>query len=139
MRVVIVGRPNPLHSKVVADRALNACATSGEATQSSAGAYGAAIPKTPQGPRASSQKASFPRIRGVLAEQFRRSIDAVKAVPPFLFFALALAIVLLALAATPRKTSPSARLEVLLAYRRGLIAIAGTTMFIGVVITYAVS
>jgi hypothetical protein len=81
---------------------------------------------------------SSARIGGVLAAQFKRSIDAVKAVPPFLFAVLALAIALLALAATPRQTSPSARLEVLLAYRRGLIAIAGTTIFLGVAITYAV-
>jgi hypothetical protein len=137
--LVIVRRPNPLRSEIVADRAANACATSGETTKFSAAVQSAASPKTPQGPRSSGRKLSLPRIGGVLAEQFHKSIDAVKAVPPFLFFVLALAIALLALAATPRKTSPSARLEVLLAYRRGLIAIAGTTMFLGVVITYAVS
>jgi hypothetical protein len=138
VRLVIVGRPNPLHSEIAAARASNACATAAEATGSSAAAYRAASSKTSQGPRASGMVPSSARIGGVLAAQFKRSIDAVKAVPPFLFAVLALAIALLALAATPRQTSPSARLEVLLAYRRGLIAIAGTTIFLGVAITYAV-
>jgi hypothetical protein len=136
--LVIVGRPNPLPSEIAAARASNVCATAGEATEYSAAAYGAASSKPPQGPRASGREPSFARIGGVLAEQFKKSIDAVKAVPPFLFAVLAFAIALLALAATPRRTSPSARLEVLLAYRRGLIALAGTTIFLGVAITYAV-
>ncbi len=138
--LVIVARPNPLRSEIVVDRASNACTSAGEATQSLAGVHSGASAETPQKPGTSGRKLSLslPRIGGVLAAQFHKSIDAVKAVPPFLFLVLALAIALLALAATPRKTSPSARLEVLLAYRRGLIAIAGTTMFLGVVVTYAV-
>ena len=82
---------------------------------------------------------AFDAVGGVLAEQFKRPIDVIKAVPPFLLVLLAFAIALLALAATPRQASPSARLQALLAYRRGLIALAGATILIGVAITYAVS
>lgn len=139
VRLVIVERPSALPSEIAAARASNACATAGEASEYSAAGYGAASSRTPQEPRASGRESSFARIGGVLAEQFKKPIDAVKAVPPFLFAVLAFAIALLALAATPRKTSPSARLEVLLAYRRGLITLAGTTIFLGVAITYAVS
>ncbi len=139
VRLVIAGRPNPLPSEIAAARASNACATVGEASGYSAAAYGAASSRTPPGPRASGRESPFARIGGVLAEQFKRPIDVIKAVPPFLLVLLAFAIALLALAATPRQASPSARLQALLAYRRGLIALAGATILIGVAITYAVS
>ena len=139
VRLVIVGQPNPLPSELAAARASNACATTGEVGEYSTTRYGTASSRTPPGPRPSARESRLSRIGGVLAEQFKGPINAVKAVPPFLLVVLAFAIALLGLAATPRQASPSARLQALLAYRRGLVALAGTTILIGVVITYAVS
>jgi hypothetical protein len=137
VRLVIVGEPNPPPGMIAAARAANACAA-GPRDQESA-TVAAAGPTTGGPDRvAPESKPIFTRAVGVLGARFTRAVELVQAVPPFLFVILALAIALLALAATPLRATPSLRLRKLLAYHRELVALAGTVAVIGVTITYVI-
>jgi hypothetical protein len=136
-RLVIVGLPNPRPGEIAAARAANACAAADSGQESTTG--GAAGPTTGGSDRPAPKSESiFTRAAGVLGAQFTRAVELVQAVPPFLFVILALAIALLALAATPLRATPSLRLRKLLAYHRELVALAGTVAVIAVTITYVI-
>jgi hypothetical protein len=73
----------------------------------------------------------------VLGARFtRRAVDAVKSIPLWLFALLGVAIALLALAALPLRATPNGRTAVLLAHRRGMIALAGTAALVAVAVAF---
>jgi hypothetical protein len=137
VRLVIVGEPNPAPGQIAAARAANACTAAARGDESATSA--AAGPPTGGSDRpAPKSETVFTRAAGVLGAQFTKAVELVQAVPPFLFVILALAIALLALAATPLRATPSLRLRKLLAYHRELVALAGTVAVIAVTITYVI-
>jgi hypothetical protein len=73
----------------------------------------------------------------VLGARFtRRAVDAVTSIPLWLYVLLALAIALLAVAALPLRATPNGRAAVLLAHRRGMIALAGAAVLVAVTVSY---
>jgi hypothetical protein len=88
--------------------------------------------------RLSTRGFSVPRTdKGILGVRFTKAVDAVKAIPLWLFVLLGLAIALLAVAALPLRATPNGRVAVVLAHRRGLIALAGAAMLVAVTVAYA--
>ena len=75
--------------------------------------------------------------KGVLGVRFTKAVDAVKAIPPWLFALLGLAIALLAVAALPLRATPNGRTAAVLAHRRRLIALAGAAALVAVTVSYA--
>jgi hypothetical protein len=137
IRLVIVAQGKPAPVQIAAARAANACTAAARSHESATVAAAGPTPGASDRPTPES-KPVFTRAVGVLGAQFTRAVELVEAVPPFLFVILALAIALLALAATPLRATPSLRLRKLLAYHRELVALAGTVAVIAVTVTYVI-
>lgn len=144
-RIVIVGRRSPRPGEIEAARKADACApASGYALGSSGTATGggagiAAQRAAGRGIKPETKDAGPSRRHGVLGARFTKSVDAVQSVPPILFVGLGFAIALLGLASLPLRATPNGRAAAELAYRRGTIALAGTTALVAVAVAYALS
>jgi hypothetical protein len=140
-RFVIVTRANK-RSIARAQGGADICPTqppnpAGSSASAGSGVGGSGSSGTAAG-KLSTRGFSAPRTdKGILGVRFTKAVDVVKAIPLWLFVLLGLAIALLAVAALPLRAAPNGRTAVVLAHRRGLIALAGAAMLVAVTVAYA--
>lgn len=131
-------------NEIAAARRANACG-SPEETESSAapstagtgtaagGGTAAASPEDKAG-----AQPRRPREREALGARFaQKAVDVVTSIPLWLFALLGLAIAQLAVAALPLRATPSPQTAVVLAHRRGMIALSGAGTLLAVTVAYA--
>jgi hypothetical protein len=148
-RLVIFAAGKPTRRQVRAARAADVCprptferiglgfgsflvaGNSGHTTPPSGSKAGGADPE--------SGKARAIKTGSVLGARFKDAGEAAKSIHPLIWMGLGIALGLLALAALPVEAARSAKVAMLLAYRRTAVALAGAATLVLVTVAYVLS